>query len=647
MLNNTFTGQNGKYIISKEIGKGGEGAVYELENYSDLVLKIYSEPITSSKIRKLKLMTSMSNSQLEKYVAFVKDVVSDSKGNVCGFAMKKLSNYVPLHMLFSPMDRKKIFPDKGYNFLVHVARNLATAFHSCHEAGLIIGDVNEGNILVNSQGMIALIDCDSFQIKDGSSYHFCEVGIPRYTPPELLEKTTFDNVIRTTNTDSFSMAVLIFQLLFLGRHPFAGKNNSKEDIDEETAIKKYWFAFSIRNRFNKLMPPNDSYDIKNLTDKLSDLFHSSFEKREDRPKPINYVKELGTYLNDLVICKKSSIHWYPSELNHCIWCIYQENRNILYFLDDNFIKIIPSLYDIESFVNGFKVEKISFQKIEFPSSSSNTLTPSPIDKKFSSFKWYQRMILAIPILLGIGLSFISYWFIFFSVIVAFVIKDAIPWNKKIKEELEKRKSECLEIKGKLESAIKEFNYPVELRNYEIVAKEIETKIVRFKNLPNELKTKRKNMEEKLYSDQLNKFLSSFEIEDYSIPSFGATRKWSLYNAGIKNASEISKLNTIKVQGIGPKFEQILFSWQRQVSSKFIYHPDNNLIKKEINLILSDIEKLKKNLENEIKKDYHNLQILKCNISDKQEQLKRYIGGASKQYFQLGLDYQSFKKFVSL
>ncbi|MBO9633492.1 MAG: protein kinase, partial [Chitinophagaceae bacterium] len=262
MINQQYSGSKGVYTTSRLLGQGGEGAVYELADHPEQVLKIYSDPLSPEKYNKLQLMVNRFSEQMQAYAAWPMDLVRDQKGKPCGFVMKKLDQYMPLHMLFSPMDRKKIFPDKGYNFLVHVGRNIASAFHTLHSAGMVVGDVNEGNLLVNKQGMVAFIDCDSFQLSDGNTYYYCEVGVPRYTPPELLRLTSFDKVVRTTNTDAFSMAILIFQLLFLGRHPFAGVNNSQEDIGEEVAIQRQLFAYSIRNRQNQLSPPKDSFDIK-------------------------------------------------------------------------------------------------------------------------------------------------------------------------------------------------------------------------------------------------------------------------------------------------------------------------------------------------------------------------------------------------
>src|SRR5438128_202066 len=160
MHSNMYIGKRGTYTTARPLGKGGEGTVYEISGQPDLVLKIYPDKLDAAKIHKLELMASFTHAKVKEYAAWPLDTVTDSKGYTVGFVMKKLVNYVPLHMLFSPMDRKKMFPDKGYNFLVHVAKNLASAFYTLHAAGLIIGDVNEGNILVNSQGMVAFIDCD-------------------------------------------------------------------------------------------------------------------------------------------------------------------------------------------------------------------------------------------------------------------------------------------------------------------------------------------------------------------------------------------------------------------------------------------------------------------------------------------------------
>ena len=69
---------------------------------------------------------------------------------------------------------------------------------------------------------VALIDADSFQFSlNGKSYP-CVVGVPDFTPPELHGKN-LASVQRTIEHDNFGLAVAIFHLLFMGRHPFAGR----------------------------------------------------------------------------------------------------------------------------------------------------------------------------------------------------------------------------------------------------------------------------------------------------------------------------------------------------------------------------------------------------------------------------------------
>jgi len=53
----------------------------------------------------------------------------------------------------------------------------------------------------------------------------CEVRISTHLPPELQGRP-LHGIVRTVDHDSFGLAVIIFQLLFMGRHPFSGTRRS-------------------------------------------------------------------------------------------------------------------------------------------------------------------------------------------------------------------------------------------------------------------------------------------------------------------------------------------------------------------------------------------------------------------------------------
>ena len=136
--------------------------------------------------------------------------------------MQRIGQAEEVHALHSPKSRLQKFPEASWAFLIYAATNIARAIAVMHEHGFVVGDVNPKNILVTRKATITLLDCDSFQITaDGKTYR-CEGGFPEYTPPEL-QGVAFRDVERNEQHDCFGLAVVIFQLLFLGRHPFSGR----------------------------------------------------------------------------------------------------------------------------------------------------------------------------------------------------------------------------------------------------------------------------------------------------------------------------------------------------------------------------------------------------------------------------------------
>jgi DNA-binding helix-hairpin-helix protein with protein kinase domain len=123
-----------------------------------------------------------------------------------------------------------------------------------HATGCAIGDVNHSGILVSGRATATLIDADSFQIFDGKVRLPCLVGVPEYTPPELHGQR-LETVVRTHNHDAFGLAIVIFQLLWMGRHPFAGTPQGRGDMPIEKAIKEHRFAYSQLRSAGMDAPP--------------------------------------------------------------------------------------------------------------------------------------------------------------------------------------------------------------------------------------------------------------------------------------------------------------------------------------------------------------------------------------------------------
>lgn len=634
---------NTSYTTARELGRGGEGTVYELQHNAELVLKHYSEPLDGEKESKLKLMAAMRSEEIEAYAAWPIDVVYGADHKACGFVMKKLKGYLPLHHLFSPMDRKRMFHDKGYNFLVHVARNLAIAFHKLHTAGIIVGDVNEGNILLNPNGMIAFIDCDSFQIRHETGYYFCEVGVPRYTPPEMLKRSTFENVVRTDNTDNFSLAVLIFQLLFLGRHPFAGRHKGAADIDEETAIKQKQFAYSLENTKKKLSPPPDSFKMEDLPADLASLFHSAFE-HETRPTASEWALALGNLSKNIATCSISNLHTYPSGMVECPWCWFRKNRGIMYFLDDSYYQANSMLGNIEQFVNGFKVQEPEKRRFAYKKPLQvKSITLPPGIRRVRNLRLATCVFLSTSIIIAFALGITKS--LVFLPLVVYTYKWS-PWAKRLNKAIREKGDELLHLKKKLQAMIRDYEEPADYINYQKTLEGLQQNILSFRQLPQELQNRRQRAEEVLYNEQLDDYLWQFGLDDYAIPAIGPTKKATLYNNGIRNAAQLKMLPNMKVPGIGPKNEQILMAWRRQMANDFVYVPDTYKLNIAIAKVNDEIAQMRIQLEHNIRREYQSLNFLKMNIDNKLTFLENQLEELYPKVRICEMEYDAFKKLAA-
>src|SRR5262249_38951201 len=277
--------------LGRRIGAGAEGEVYEIQDRSDLVAKIYHEPPPPEKAEKLVALSRLGNERLLNLSAWPVDALRDaSSGAIAGFVMKKINGAEEVHALHSPKSRLQKFPEASWAFLIYVAANIARAVAVIHEHGFVVGDVNPKNILVTRKATIYLLDVDSFQVSsDGKTYR-CEGGFAEYTPPEL-HGVAFRKVDRTQEHDCFGLAVVIFQLLFMGRHPFSGRFLGAGEMPLEQAIRESRFAYGADAEVRKMRQPPGTLPLDSMPAPLVELFRRAFLSI-DRPQPGEWVKPL-------------------------------------------------------------------------------------------------------------------------------------------------------------------------------------------------------------------------------------------------------------------------------------------------------------------------------------------------------------------
>jgi len=342
-----YTPDGTKLILDKEVGQGGEARIMSIKGQSRVVAKLYHTP-TPRHEAKLQAMVANPPFQPSSHVAIawplellyykpdpLKDPAGLLKGlpqpQFMGFVMPHVQNSDPIFNFYNPVKRRELYPDVTWQALHRIALNLMIVAKAIHDKGYLIGDVNESNILVNSQTLVTLVDTDSFQVTDlVGQVHRCAVGKPEYTAPEL-HGVDFKTVDHHIEHDLFGLGVLIFQLLMEGYHPFAGVLTSRISVGrvDVYSIKKGYFPYRD-NKFVK--PPPSAAPFHILHPGLQEAFMRCFVEGHRVPRLRPTAQEWRDILwqaeKSLKACYRNPQHFYSSHLSDCPWCQVQENIHL-------------------------------------------------------------------------------------------------------------------------------------------------------------------------------------------------------------------------------------------------------------------------------------------------------------------------------
>lgn len=653
-----FNKQGLPIFLTKEIGRGGEGSVYETKEISNLVAKVYHKPIDSNKADKLSLMVNLKTERLCKLSAWPVDILYEKPGgDIIGFLMEKVTGYKEIHNLYSPKSRLNLFPEAYWQFLLHAATNVARVFSVIHEHGHVIADVNHANILVSKDATIFLIDCDSFQIHTPQKTFLCEVGTSTHTPPELQDKS-FREFIRNQNHDLFGLSVIIFQLLFMGRHPFSGKYLGVGDMTLERAIKEYRFAYSFNSSFTQMSQPPATLSLSHLSPYLTQLFEQSFSKSLTRPTAKDWIAALTEISTSLKKCENSNGHQFYKHLSSCPWCDIEVKSGILLFNIQ--ISAIFQPFEPSSRITKLWLE---FQAIQAP----NPIPELP-DKKFikatsipsataNSVKTVIVKQRNQYIIIFSGIFFVITLFTYmiqFNIFIFFIIIIGIAKTLDLIINKSPSHSEIINlqnVKKVKEAEIQSFSQLLKEdgnKKFSTKKQELEKKHEDYSNLVaqkrreyNSLPTLRKQKLDQLEMDnhkdqrknQLISFLDKHRIIDAKIPGIGKSRTATLQSYGIETALDIYSYKIVSIPGFGTSYTSNLLSWRNSIEAKFVFDPTNMQsisqtqianVDKELKEQQLQLQKELLKIETEYEKTLSEAVVILNNITAKNEEIYKKI-----------------------
>ena len=615
-------------IAQKPFAVGGEGSIYDVVGDSSIVAKVYNAPQSKDRSEKLGAMAGVTTPDLLKIAAWPTATLHSALGGpVTGILMPKISGYKEIHHLYSVTQRKKDYPDADWRFLTHAARNCAIAFETIHHHGHVVGDVNQKNVLVSTKAIVQFVDCDSFQVRAANGLHYrCVVGVPDYTPPELQGKS-FRVVDRDPNHDRFGLAVLIFHLLMMGRHPFSGVYLDAGDMPLEKAIQGGRYAYSRNSQATRMRPPPNTLPMTMLDASLVSLFERAFAPigpggPAARPTATEWKDALGGFLAQLGPCKIDPKHIYPKQAGACPWCQLLGSTGLFFFLAG-----APATggngqpFDLVAIWG--RIERIAAPVVTYtrpsppnplgiiarpipanvpPLTSKPMLPPVPsAPKKPDTFldriagvgALAGVLILLIAPPIGVGcLAGFGIWWAFLlltresrkaeqghayeaekqkvaelndQLIRSWEAKNQ-EWNKEYRGRASRRDGLAAQLTN-LESTLDEASRTA-TGLFLSVRKNLESSKAAYEGARAEYSKEVADLTKRSAQLQLEHHLDSFLIRDAKLKSMTTDRIASLSSFGIETALDVTRLNGVKVPGIGPVLTKRLFDWRDSLARSF-------------------------------------------------------------------------------
>lgn len=631
MMQLTLARARAEIRLGQELGRGGEGTAFAIDGQRDRVAKIYAVPPDQRKIQKLAAMAETASPALLSIAAWPIDLLTDTKGDVRGFVMPRVVARRDIHELYSPKSRAEAFPEADFRFLAHIGANIARAFAVVHEQGHVLGDVNHGNLLVGPDATVMLIDCDSFQIGTGAHVFTSDVGVPLFTAPELHGRA-FRGLVRTPNHDRFGLAVLLFHLLYMGRHPFAGRYSGPGDMPIEKAIAEYRFAYGPDRAALGMEQPPGTIPLETMGAAIAANFARAFGRTASnggRPDAKSWITALEKLKAGLRACSAASWHQYPGELGSCPWCAIEAQIPVRLFgqritAGPTGTIFVGTLWQVITAVRDPGADPA------LPSERPWKL-PAGIDLPNAALKGF-RKVLSIGLVCSglVACNALAKDGGLVGALVAYGLAFAV-WPRVSSEERSAAERAYSAAHAEWQNSLSRWQREASRNAFSEKLKSLEKARTELVDLPNERRRRLAKLEAQRESQQRQRYLDRFRIDLARIRGIGPGRTSMLASYGIETAADVDHRKIIQIPGFGESLTSDLVQWRQEHERNFRFNPNEPVDRRDINALDRELEARRQSLLTTLRQGPDTLRRLSQEISAARSRLMPIMEKTWSQY----------------
>jgi serine/threonine protein kinase len=252
-------------------------------------------------------------------LSLFRSVTGRDKGDLIGYVMpiidEKASYTLEYFYDFNLSKELKNKNSTALSFKTEIISNLCGLIGDLHQTNGLFIDLKPQNIRVFEEAkIVSLLDCDGFSIFDPikNIKHPAKLVSTDYISPEL-NSANLDADLMNEAQDRYALAVIIFQMLNNGIHPFQGILKQEIPNSATNDQKAVLGLYPHSSRTDPRIAPRQQSVHQSFLDETQLLFDRAFLSQDQRPSAEEWQVHFDAVLSERLIVRCPD---FPNDVEH-------------------------------------------------------------------------------------------------------------------------------------------------------------------------------------------------------------------------------------------------------------------------------------------------------------------------------------------